>query len=239
MTRLLEAMAIKQNQDEEEVSRKFAAREKQLWADIDAAIKEVERQEAARIAAEQEAEKRKREEEAAKAQRAEEDAKSKREEAERKERERSENERRTREEGARAQEEETRRKAEETAREEEAERSRRAKSQTETEWKAWTDKQAWLKSEVIATIKGDRQTKMALKAGMRLITRGLGQVVNTKETIIRVVSAAQKYDIDSRPANSTIYFVSNCPRRPTQIILRNSKQRQSHTFTFCLTRRRL
>jgi len=188
MTRLLESMAIRQQQDEEELSKKFAEREKQLWADIDAAIKEVEKQESERIAAEQEAERRKREEETARVQKAEREAKVKREEAERVERERKENEVRSREEAARAQEEEARRGAEEAARAEEADKARRAKGRTETEWKTWADKQAWMKTEVIATVKADRQTKMALKAGMRLITRGLGQVVNTKETIIRVVS---------------------------------------------------
>jgi nucleoporin GLE1 len=233
MTRLLESMAIKQHRDEEELARKFAEREKQLWSDIDAAIKEVERQEEARRAEEQDRARREREEAAAKAQRAEKEAQSKREEKERDEYERAETERRTREKEARAQEEETRRKAEETAKAEEAERNRQAKGKTETEWKAWTQKQAWMKSEVIATIKADRQTKMALKAGMRLITRGLGQVVNTKDTIIRVVSTFKSCISvsDSRLANCIIYFVSSCRLRPMPITQLSSRLRPSLTCT--------
>jgi len=218
MTRLLEAMAIKQHKDEEELSRKFAEREKRLWADIDAAIQEVERQEAERIATEEAAAQKKRADESAKAQRTEQEAKAKREEAERAERERVEKERRAKEEGDRALEAETRRRDEEAARAQEANKARRAKGQTETEWKTWTEKQMWMKTEVIATVKADRQTMMALKAGMRLITRGLGQLVNTKETIIRVVCCSTFFILRwiwtyNRPENYTTSSASNCRLR--------------------------
>ena len=88
--------------------------------------------------------------------------------------------------------------AEKQAREAEAKRQEEAKAieveadakahRTRTEWKYWIDKQKWMKKEVIEPVKGDRALRMALKQGMRLMTRGLGQVVNTRESVLRVVS---------------------------------------------------
>lgn len=81
------------------------------------------------------------------------------------------------------QEAEQRQEAEAATRRAQAERG-----QTGAEWRKCVDKQKWMRRNVIEPVKGDRQIRMGLRQGMRLVTRGLGQVVNTKESIIRVVS---------------------------------------------------
>lgn len=48
-----------------------------------------------------------------------------------------------------------------------------------------------MKEQVINVVKGDRAMKSSLRQGMRLITRGVGQVINTQESIIRVVGTAK------------------------------------------------
>jgi nucleoporin GLE1 len=45
-----------------------------------------------------------------------------------------------------------------------------------------------MKTEVINPMKADKDRRTALRTSMRFITRSLGQVTNSKETIIRVVS---------------------------------------------------
>jgi hypothetical protein len=62
------------------------------------------------------------------------------------------------------------------------------KGQTSTEWRKWVEKQRWMKAEVIEVVKADKATKSALRVGMRLITRNLGQVTNTRDVVVRVVS---------------------------------------------------
>ena len=55
------------------------------------------------------------------------------------------------------------------------------------EWTGWVDTQTRLKKEVIEVVKADQTVKTGLRSRMRLITRGLGQVINTKDSILRVV----------------------------------------------------
>jgi nucleoporin GLE1 len=57
-----------------------------------------------------------------------------------------------------------------------------------TEWKRWLLKQRWMKREVIEVAKADKAGRAELRKVMRLMTRGLGQVVNTRESILRIVS---------------------------------------------------
>lgn len=64
---------------------------------------------------------------------------------------------------------------------------------TRTEWTKWVDKQKWMKKEVIDVVKADKALRGQLKVGIRLITRGLGQVVNTRESIQRVVGHSPKF----------------------------------------------
>jgi hypothetical protein len=69
------------------------------------------------------------------------------------------------------------------------------KGQTSTEWRKWVEKQKWMKAQVIEVVKADKATKSALRVGMRLITRNLGQVTNTRDVVVRVVSQ-EKYPRD-------------------------------------------
>lgn len=58
---------------------------------------------------------------------------------------------------------------------------------TGAQWKAWVMKQRQMKSDVIEPVKAAKEIRAGLRQGMRLITRGLGQVVNTRDSILRVV----------------------------------------------------
>lgn len=86
---------------------------------------------------------------------------------------------------ARLNQEEEKKKAELEAKKTLSENSR---NQTGVEWKKWVDVQKGMKVNVIEPVKKQKEVKQGLRGGMRLITRGLGQVVNTKESILRVVS---------------------------------------------------
>ena len=81
-----------------------------------------------------------------------------------------------------------RREREDRLKAEETRKAADTKGRTNTEWRQWVDKQKWMKKEIIEVIKADRATKTRLRAGMRLMTRNLGQVTNSKETILRVVN---------------------------------------------------
>lgn len=74
-----------------------------------------------------------------------------------------------------------------------AEEDKRLAAQAEgsrniTEWENWVKVQKRMKVEVIEPVKANRDVRSGLRMSMRLITRGLGQVVNTKQDILRVVS---------------------------------------------------
>ena len=240
MARMLQALAIQQSRVEEETRQLFAEREKKLWAEIEAAIAEVERAEAERLKATREEKRRKEELEAAKARRAEEEAKRIREEAERRAREDAENAQRSAAERERLDREQREREASEAQAAEEAQRRSAEQNRTEMEWKKWVEKQQWMKREVISVIKGDRQIRMALKGGMRLITRGLGQIVNTKETIIRVVRDRDRWPrlANSRLESCTTSSVSSYRSPRPRQARRRWRRRRSLTFTSSPTCRR-
>lgn len=68
------------------------------------------------------------------------------------------------------------------------EKAQREQGQTGDQWNKWVGVQKWMKSKVIEPVKADGETKRGLRGLMRGVTRGLGQVVNTRESILRVVS---------------------------------------------------
>ncbi|WVF69645.1 hypothetical protein IAT40_004424 [Kwoniella sp. CBS 6097] len=181
---MLEGMAIKHDQEEEEIARRFAEREKKLWADIDAAIKEVEKKEAELVAAAQAAARRKKADEEARAAAAQKMAEAEKAESEKRAREQAEAEQKNRE----AAEVEQKRQAALREEEEARERNDAKKDRARSEWNTWVEKQRWMKKEVIEVVKADRATKTSLRPGMRLMTRGLGQVVNTQESVLRVTN---------------------------------------------------
>lgn len=85
--------------------------------------------------------------------------------------------------------------AEETAAQaaaEKAEADKKAAADTSqhgaNEWRKWVEIQQRMKAEVIEPVKADRGIRTAVKPSMRLINRWLGQVTNTRQTILRVVS---------------------------------------------------
>lgn len=135
-----------------------------------------------------EARKRKEEEEARIAA-AEKEALARKQEQERQAKEKAEQEANDR--AAREQAEVEAKAKEEAAKAEEEKRTAAAAESNRSvkEWKYWVQQQQRMKSEVIEVVKGNREERQSLRPAMRLITRGLGQVVNTKETIVRVVSS--------------------------------------------------
>ncbi len=191
MRKLLEAMAIKQTKEEADVAKQFAEREKKLWADIDAALKEVERQEAQLRQAAQETARRLQAEEAERAAKAEQQAKERKAEEEKRVRTQAEEEKKRKEDEA--QKEVQRAKDAQNAataqqEKEQAERKSKEKTRLITEWSDWVEKQKWMKREVIEPMKRDTETLRPMKKIMRLIGRSVGQLVNSQEGIIRVVS---------------------------------------------------
>lgn len=70
----------------------------------------------------------------------------------------------------------------------EAAKAQEEKGKVGMEWKEWVEKKRWMKKEVIEVFKGDRELKTRMRTALRLTTRRLGQVVNTREDVVRVVS---------------------------------------------------
>ncbi|WWC68076.1 uncharacterized protein I206_101995 [Kwoniella pini CBS 10737] len=186
--KMLEGMTMKNEQEQKELERKFKEREQKLWSDIESAIKDVERREAENaakiVAAAQQLKAEEAAEEAAADKVAQQAADEKKAQVEHWEREKAEKDRKI----AQQAEEAVRREAAKRAEEDATAKAEQDKDQSGSEWKKWVDKQKWMKEHVINPVKADRPTKTALRGGMRLMTRGLGQVVNTKEGIIRVTN---------------------------------------------------
>ena len=191
MRKLLEAMAIKQSRDEADLARQFAEREKRLWADIDAALKEVERQEVRLRQAAQETARKIQAEEAERVAKAEQAAKQRKAEEEKRAKDKVEDEqkRKEAEERQRAQEaKDAQDKASIQQKLEQEEKRNKDKTKLVTEWSDWVEKQKWMKNQVIEPMKKDAETLRPMKKVMRLIGRSMGQLVNSKEGIVRVVS---------------------------------------------------
>ncbi|WWC86751.1 uncharacterized protein L201_001629 [Kwoniella dendrophila CBS 6074] len=206
LRKMLEGMSMKHDREEEELERKFREREKKLWDDIDAAIKDVERREAELAAATTAAAKRQKAEDEARAAQAEKLALAQKEEAEKLAKDQAEQQR-----SAQAVKEEEERKLSARKEEEAAQEAAQAKVAEEkdragSEWRKWVQKQKWLKSTIIEPVKNDRAIRTALKQGMRLMTRFLGQVTNDQKVIVRVTNdlhAILSEQLPSPPSAST------------------------------------
>ena len=217
MAKMVESMAIKNARIERETTASFKQRQTRLWdvsrtlsmnvleliyvvQEIDAAIREVERQEAEVRAAALALIRKKHEEEAARIAAEEKAALTRKAEAERLAKEKQAKQKA--EEEAKAAKDKTEAEARAAEQAKQAAVNQRpavvqplAGGSGEANWKKWVDKQKWMKREVIEPVKKDRAARTALRPGMRLITRGLGQVVNTKEGIVRVVSCSPLHAI--------------------------------------------
>lgn len=157
--------------------------------DVEAAIKQAERAESEKRAAEIASARRKKEEEEARTAAAEKEAISRRAQAE----EMAKNQMAKQKADAQAKEakaEEDRQAAERKVQEEEKAKAADTRGRTSSEWRKWVEKQRGMKKEVIDVIKADKATRTGLRTSMRLITRNMGQVTNSKETILRVVSSS-------------------------------------------------
>jgi len=208
--------------------------------DIDSAIKEVERKEAEKHAVAQAAEQRKQEEEAAKAVEAEKEARARRAEAERVAQRQIEEEQAARE----ARESEERGATAARGAQEERAKVTATKGKVGAEWQKWVGKQRSIKSQVIEPVKADRAVKTGLRTGMRLITRGLGQVVNTKEGVMRVVSRIQPGHATAdhvvrRTIFTNYYANSSLPHHPPLSPYASILFQPCHTHTFSPIRSKL
>jgi membrane protein involved in colicin uptake len=155
---------------------------------IDAAIRETERQEAERKAAVIAAEQKKKEDEAARIAAKEKAALAVKAEADRKAQEAAARVKAERD----AKEVTVKEAAEKEAMMEAKRKAKEEQGQTEAEWRKWVDTQRWMKKEVIGPFKaGTVEGKSKAKSGMRLMTRGLGQVTNSKSAIVRTVCSRQ------------------------------------------------
>ncbi|ORX33992.1 GLE1-like protein-domain-containing protein [Kockovaella imperatae] len=185
MDRMMQGIALVDKEGKDETQRRFQERQKRLWDDINNAIREVERREAEVAAAAAAASRKRQEEEAARVAAEEKAALARRHEAERLAKEHLAKQQAEKE----AKAAEQKRLDEEKAAKEEA----RAKSHKSlSDWKFWVEKQQWMKKEVIEPVKGDKNLRTSLRQGMRLMTRGLGQVVNTQEGVVRVTNDIHK-----------------------------------------------
>ncbi|OWZ66618.1 hypothetical protein AYX14_05912 [Cryptococcus neoformans] len=229
--RLLEGLALRHNKEEEELRKAFKEREETLWKDIDEVIRSVEKREAEAAAkaarvAQAEAKKRKEEEEA---QIAEKDRMAREQKAE--------VERRTKElalkeqQAKAAKEAEERRIEEEKRAKEEKERASKRivdkREQAGVTWRAYIEKQNWMKSEVIEKVKADRPTMTSLNKGKRMIIRWLGQALNTRESVVKITTDIHDLLIQQLPsppsAASPIQFNPDIPKTYAYLLSHVSK----------------
>ncbi|ORY21293.1 GLE1-like protein-domain-containing protein [Naematelia encephala] len=196
MRRMLEGMALRQTREAEERRRDFAEREKRLWAEIDATIREVELKEAALATARLTAEREAKEQAQALIAKQEQEAQARRiaEQKVAEEKRAREKQRLEAQEAARKADEEARTKAEQDA------KIVDLSNMPHREWAKWVRQQRRMKTQVIEPVKADRATKQAVKIALRLITRGVGQVVNTKHDTVRVTDDIHRLLVDQLPA---------------------------------------
>ncbi|WVQ83181.1 hypothetical protein IAT38_005320 [Cryptococcus sp. DSM 104549] len=188
MRRLMEGMAIKQVQEEEEVARKFQERERRLWKDIDDVIKEVARKEAEASAAAQAvaaaAARKQKEEEDARNAAAEKAALA----------QQAEIARRAKELALKEQQEKAEREAQEKqnaeakAAQEAQDKAAAKKGEAGALWRRNTERQKWMKKEVIEPVKADKAVLAGLRKGRMMMQRWLGQVTNSRDSIVRVTN---------------------------------------------------
>ncbi|WVQ75897.1 hypothetical protein IAR50_005532 [Cryptococcus sp. DSM 104548] len=227
MSKMLEGLVIRHQKEEEELQRTFKEREKALWEDIDGVIKAAEKQYAeaeARAAADAQAvAKKEKEEQDAKIAAAERLALAQKAEVERRVKEVALKEQQAR--AAKEAEERQRQEAEEKAQAES--RRRDKKGEAGAMWRQYVEKQQWMKSEVIEAVKADKPTMTALNKGKRMMTRWLGQTLNTKESVTKITNDIHDMLVQHLPTWPTIaspvVFSSDIPRPYAYLLSHISK----------------
>lgn len=189
ISKLLAGIALRNSKEEEEAAKRFAEREKQLWAvrpllpsravaddmqDIDKAILLAEQKASDARRAVLDAEEKKKADAAAKVAAEAKAAQDRQAEAQRLAREAVEKSQREKEAAKKLEEERLK-----------VDQAEAERSATKTEWNKWVEEQKRIKREVTEVVKSGGKAK--LRASMRLITRGLGQAVNSRESVIKLV----------------------------------------------------
>jgi len=240
---LLSSLELERAETENQAKREFLARNQILWAGIDRTIAEV-KAERQRMLDEQK--------------RAEEQRRRQEEEAQRKKEEerRREEEKRLADEAKRNAEkaERERQQAERARQEAELKQSQLQEQQRIVEanrasteqnaltslqkngqrWEKWVEHQRKTKTEVIERVKADDGLRKNIGAFKRKITRRIGQIVNTRESIVNIVSAERSRmtitklkrefvcSIDASHSRRSVHcsFASNFCRRTDTILAR-------------------
>ncbi|ODO07876.1 hypothetical protein I350_03457 [Cryptococcus amylolentus CBS 6273] len=222
MSQMLEGLVIRHRKEEEELQRTFKEREKALWEDIDGVIKAAEKQYAeaeARAAADAQAIARKEKEERdvliAEAERL---ARAQKAEDERRANEFALKQQKVR--AAKEAEERQRREAEEKAQLES--RRRDKKGEAGAMWRQYVEKQQWMKREVIEAVKADKPTMTALNKSKRMMTRWLGQTLNTKESVTKITNDIHDIlvqHLPNLPTAASPFVLNNDIPRPYAYLL--------------------
>ncbi|KAL1407320.1 Nuclear pore complex nucleoporin component [Vanrija albida] len=186
--RMLEGLSVRQKQEEDDMAKRFAERTAQLWEAVDAAVKAAERRQAEEQAAAAEAARKQKEDEAARVAAAEKAAQERKAEQERQAKEAAAREAAEKAEREKQAAESAAANAAAKAKEDKQRAAAAEQNRGATEWSRWVEVQKKMKREVIEVVKADKNLLKELRPGMRLMTRSLGQVVNTKETIVRVTN---------------------------------------------------
>lgn len=228
---LLERVELDRSRETEQAQKQFQDRNEALWRTIDQAIKAAESAQAQAAAQQRAAAEQKQREEQAEAKRRQEAQAAAKAKADAEARDKAEAEKRSREEA------EARKKAEaEAAKKAQADAQAAKASQDassslmsglatkETEWREWRDRMLKVKNDVIAVVKADPVIKKEVRQNIRTIGVKVGQVVNTRESIIKITeelheqlsryapfipSASQPVVKSSQPSKQYLYTLSH------------------------------
>lgn len=238
---LLERVELDRSREAQQAQQDFQARNRALWQSIDQAIKAAETAQAQAAAQQRAAAEQKQREEQAEAKRRQEAQAAARAKAEEEARTKAEAEQRAKaaaEARAKA-EQEASRKAEAEALAVKASQDASSSlmsglSAKEMEWREWRDRMTKVKTDVIAVVKANPAMKKEVRQNIRTIGVKVGQVVNTRESIIKITeelheqlsryapflpSAAQPVVKSSQPSKQYLYtlnHLSKCLIRQTE-----------------------
>ncbi|WVN89346.1 uncharacterized protein L203_104569 [Cryptococcus depauperatus CBS 7841] len=196
MRKLMEGMVIKHEKEEKELRQKFKERERALWKDIDDVIESLEKRKAAEEARIQAEIQKKKAEEDAQIAAAEKQAQVQKVEAERRAKEQAMKQTQAK----LAREAEERRLEEEKQTQDTERRKVEKKGEAGVLWRKCTERQKWMKTEVTEPIKADKPTITALNRGKRLMTRWLGQTLNTKESTVKITNDVHHILVQQLPS---------------------------------------
>ena len=194
---LLSSLELERAETENQAKREFLARNQILWAGIDRTIAEVKAERQRMLDEQKRAEElRRRQEE--EAQRKKEEERRREEEkrladearrnAEKAERERQQAERARQEAELKQSQVQEQQRIVEANRASAEQNALTSLQKNEQRWEKWVEHQRKTKTEVIERVKADDELRKNIGAFKRKITRRIGQIVNTRESIVNIVS---------------------------------------------------